>query len=293
MTSGTVYSLCKNGTTFFAGTLNNGIYSSSNFGVNWAQTSLNNKTIKSFAVVNNNIFAGTQGSGIYISTNNGSTWSQTGNSTEDVNAMAADNGYIYAGTAFHGVFISSNNGANWIQYFNNTKVNSIHVSYPNIIIGTKDQGVYVSTNNGTNWTQRNQGLGNQNVKGLVVFNNNVYAATYGSAIWKRGFTETIGIRNISSEIPSSYSLYQNYPNPFNPVTKIKFSLPSNVKSETSNVKLDVYDILGKEIATLVDEQLPPGSYEVTFDGSDYASGVYFYKLKAGDYSNTKRMLLVK
>lgn len=103
----------------------------------------------------------------------------------------------------------------------------------------------------------------------------------------------IGINKISDIVPSSYLLQQNYPNPFNPVTKIKFDIPEEVKRQTLNVKLIVYDILGKEIETLVNEQLQTGTYEVTFDASMIGSGVYFYRLQAGDFMDTKRMLLVK
>jgi hypothetical protein len=103
----------------------------------------------------------------------------------------------------------------------------------------------------------------------------------------------IGINKISNIVPSSFSLHQNYPNPFNPTTKIKFAIPSNVRSQTSDVKLIIYDIQGREITTLVNEQIQPGTYEVTFDGSQYSSGIYFYELRAGNFRDTKRMLLVK
>ena len=107
----------------------------------------------------------------------------------------------------------------------------------------------------------------------------------------------VGSHRNSNEIPKAFELEQNYPNPFNPTTKIKFAVPSNVKGETSNVKIIVYDILGKEVITLVNEQLQPGTYEVEFDGSKYSSGVYFYKLSAesglGESTKTKKMLLVK
>jgi hypothetical protein len=88
-------------------------------------------------------------------------------------------------------------------------------------------------------------------------------------------------------------LYQNYPNPFNPSTKIKFNIASNVRSQTANVKLIIYDIIGREIKILVNEQLQPGTYEVTFDGSALPSGVYFYKLETGNYTETEKMLLLK
>ena len=89
-------------------------------------------------------------------------------------------------------------------------------------------------------------------------------------------------------VPTSYSLEQNYPNPFSPTTNIKFSLPMS-----SDVKLIVYDMLGKSVATLVNEFKPAGTYEVKFDGSKLASGVYIYKLAAGNYQASKKMQLIK
>ncbi len=102
-----------------------------------------------------------------------------------------------------------------------------------------------------------------------------------------------GLNQISTKVPGSYALYQNFPNPFNPVTKIRFDVPSEVKSQMSNVKLIIYDALGKEAATLINEVLSPGSYEVEFDGGDIPSGIYFYRIDAGSFSDVKRMVLLK
>jgi hypothetical protein len=96
------------------------------------------------------------------------------------------------------------------------------------------------------------------------------------------------VKKIGSEIPESFSLSQNYPNPFNPSTKFTYELPV-----TNYVKLVVCDVLGREVETLVNEQLKPGSYEVEWDGSNYPSGVYFYKLITESFSETKKMVLVK
>ncbi len=108
---------------------------------------------------------------------------------------------------------------------------------------------------------------------------------------------TLGITPISNEIPGEYKLEQNYPNPFNPVTKIRFAITSNlkagVKGETSNAKLIIFDLLGREVATLVNEQLKPGTYEVEWDGSKFSSGIYFYTLQAESFIYTKKMLIVK
>jgi hypothetical protein len=98
----------------------------------------------------------------------------------------------------------------------------------------------------------------------------------------------VGIQPISNEIPASYELYQNYPNPFNPSTSIKFDVPKE-----SSVKLVVYDVLGKEISILIDYKIKAGKYEVAWDGTNYPSGVYFFKLITNEYVETKKMVLVK
>jgi N-acetylneuraminic acid mutarotase len=103
------------------------------------------------------------------------------------------------------------------------------------------------------------------------------------------YTETfIGIKPISSEVPDNYSLGQNYPNPFNPTTRIKFAIP-----KAGEVQIVVFDLLGREVSTLVNEFKNPGIYTVDFNASALSSGVYFYKIKSGSYTDTKKMLLVK
>jgi hypothetical protein len=114
----------------------------------------------------------------------------------------------------------------------------------------------------------------------------------GTSPWSSvcSFT-TIGsssIKIISSEVPTENKLYNNYPNPFNPTTNIKFAIPKN-----EFVKITVFDMLGKELETLVNEQLQSGTYETNWNAPNYPSGVYFYKLSAGDFSETRKMLLIK
>ncbi len=101
-----------------------------------------------------------------------------------------------------------------------------------------------------------------------------------------------------AETVTQFVLEQNYPNPFNPSTKIKYSIPSNLKRETSNVSLKVYDVLGNEVATLVNEQKPAGNYEIEFNSTGMihqtlSSGIYFYQLRAGSFIDTKKMILLK
>ncbi|MBZ0203148.1 MAG: T9SS type A sorting domain-containing protein [Ignavibacteria bacterium] len=102
---------------------------------------------------------------------------------------------------------------------------------------------------------------------------------------------TIGIQIISSEIPASFNLYNNYPNPFNPVTRIKFDIPNIAGNDIVN--LAVFDILGKQSAVLVNQYLKAGKYEADWDASNYPSGVYFYRISAGEYTDTRKMILIK
>jgi hypothetical protein len=104
----------------------------------------------------------------------------------------------------------------------------------------------------------------------------------------RTFFLSIGINEISSEIPSSFSLSQNYPNPFNPATKFKFSVPSK-----SHITVKVYNSIGAEIQTLVNQELSPAVYEASWDASKYASGIYFYRLTTEHYYETRKMVLIK
>lgn len=109
----------------------------------------------------------------------------------------------------------------------------------------------------------------------------------------QNFWQTIGITPISSEIPASFRLGQNYPNPFNPTTKIRFEIPSSVRGEKSKVKLSIFDIAGKEVAKLVNQGLSTGVYEYEFSGAHLSSGMYFYRLEAGNFVETRKMVLIK
>jgi hypothetical protein len=140
-----------------------------------------------------------------------------------------------------------------------------------------------------NWAAINQGLiAPGYVFSILLANNYIYAGTSNS-LWRRPLSEIIiGVQNISTETPSSFSLSQNFPNPFNPTTNIEFALP-----KSGLVTLRVYDILGKEVATLVNEVKNAGSYSVDFSASNFTSGVYFYKIETNGFSDIKKMMLIK
>jgi photosystem II stability/assembly factor-like uncharacterized protein len=148
--------------------------------------------------------------------------------------------------------------------------------------------VYNTTNGGNNWTiQPNMGGNHMSVHfaniqtGWIATNlGDIYQTTNGG--------NTIGVHQLSNEIPTNYLVSQNHPNPFNPKTNINFDI-----TEKDNVKLTIFDVLGREITILVNQQLQPGSYKVDWDASNYPSGVYFYKLEAGEFIQSKKMILIK
>jgi hypothetical protein len=110
----------------------------------------------------------------------------------------------------------------------------------------------------------------------------------------RSMNLTDVLQEQTKKISMSYYLAQNYPNPFNPSTTIQFSIPvETMHASSARVTLKVYDVLGREVVTLVNETKQPGNYEVKFEGANLPSGVYFYKLQAGDYMETKKMMLLR
>ncbi len=118
--------------------------------------------------------------------------------------------------------------------------------------------------------------------GISAYGNNLFV----DSIYVKN--SIVGIVPVGNLIPSIYSLEQNYPNPFNPVTNIKFGIPYS-----GNVKLIVFDILGREVATLINEFKSSGNYVVDFDASSLSSGAYFYRIESGSFTETKKMFLVK
>jgi hypothetical protein len=107
------------------------------------------------------------------------------------------------------------------------------------------------------------------------------------------YSQPDAIKQIYTEVPNKFNLFQNYPNPFNPSTKIMFSLPSVGQRHVFDLQLVIYDILGREITTLINRQLQPGTYEVNWIATNYPNGVFFYRLTAGNFTQTRKMVLLK
>jgi hypothetical protein len=282
------------------------IYHSTNNGASWNlvfECSRTNIFVSSLIISDTNVFAGTDGvnSNVYRSSDHGTTWivdDTTFYGGGGTNAFAVSGLNLFAGTNT-GVYLSTNAGLSWSPV-NNGLPDYVHnhgwittlaispngAGGNNLFAGTDTAGVYLSANNGTNWTSI--GLGQIYINALAVTDSNLFAATYGE-VWRLPLSEfSTGIENKGNEILSNFVLEQNYPNPFNPSTKIRFQVPNS-----SFVNLKVYDVLGNEVATLVNEEKTTGSYEVNFNAKGLSSGIYFYQLKVGNLISTKKMVLMK
>ena len=194
----------------------------------------------------------------------------------------------------NGVFRSTDNGTNWTAVdsgLTNNVVISFAVYGTELFAGTFSGGIFLSTNNGTSWSNVDSGFTNTPVQSFAISGSYLFAGTVGSGVWKRPLTEMVtGIEDKKNNLPVSFSLYQNYPNPFNPTTTIKYGIP---KSEFVTIK--VYDELGREISTLVNEEKSAGSYSIKYGigNNRIASGIYFYRMQAGSFSETKKLILMK
>ncbi|MGA2668719.1 MAG: T9SS type A sorting domain-containing protein [Ignavibacteria bacterium] len=280
-------------------------------GSHWDSTGLfvpeNNSSIWSYenslVYMGTNIWFGARGKGIWHSTNDGSSWTLqdlTSGGFPYPSAIWFTDLNTGLSSANLNIVKTINGGTNWVAVGGQTG--------PEVVRGITglgnewwyvrdlDANIYYTSNGGTNWSI-------QFTSPSAVGFKHITKARNGNCLWAVNISGNIykyiiptGIKQISSEIPSSFKLYQNYPNPFNPETKIKFSIPDFPLAKGvrgMGVLLSVYDILGHEIITLVNEQLKPGTYEVQWDASRSASGVYFYRIEADNFIDSKKMLVIK
>jgi len=315
--------------SIFAGTIN-GIYLSTNLGSNWSGIGLENKEIEEILIQDKYVYVGTYGSGVYKTLDNGQTWLQINNGLTNLNilSLAALDSNIYIGTSGSGLFLSTDYGENWISIgLINSHILDIAIYENTIYAGTFGDGIYKSDIGNYNWTSINNGFPNESIytrvirlNGNLIFSGNSFGVYYtptSSISWTEfnlglgtqdiyslaitdsiifaGVFEGVILRPLSDIITSvneiyrstNFSLQQNYPNPFNPSTTISYSI-----GMSGLVTLKVYDVLGREVSNLLEEVQMAGSYKLKFNSTNLPSGVYFYKLQSGDFSETKKLILL-
>ena len=229
---------------------------------------------------------------LFRSTDRGETLQPSGTGvTSQVLSLAACGASLYVGTKGSGVFRSTDNGTTWIKTSTlptDSNVTALYVDGPLLFAGTSVGGVCYSRDSGLSWHAFGEGLGTDAVNALTSDGENLYAAIAEKGVWVRPLDELTSVTEDVAGTPDAYVLAQNYPNPFNPSTTIRYGLPSR-----AHVTLTVFNTLGQQVSVLQNGDQDPGYHEVRFDGANLPSGVYFYRMQAGGFVETKRLLLLK
>jgi hypothetical protein len=244
----------------------------------------------------NNIGCVVGQSGIILKTTNGGTnWNSQASGTTDhlYSVLFIDNntGWVVGGSwvvRSNGIILkTTDGGTNWLSQTIGTGnlLQSVHFTDQNAGWAVGVSGTILKLPSGTSQTSgttedlKSVYFNDQNTGWAVGENGTILNTTNGGVTFME---EGIG------ELPNSYNLTQNYPNPFNPKTTIKYDIP-----ELSFVTLKVFDVLGREVITSVNEEKPVGNYETKFDATSLPSGIYFYRLQGGSFVETKKMVLLK
>lgn len=290
------------------------IYKSINAGVGWTANNANLSGGKVLSMdcsstgtdtLYAGVIPGTSSAADIYRTTDGMNWTNVSSGTvpnrypTDVHVNPNNSKEVYVTFGGFGtghLYKTTNGGSTWTNISGNLPDLPHHCvcidpQYPQNIYVGNDLGVFVSTNNGTSWSGYTFGMPYALVFDLTIVypNRHIRATTHGNGVYERSLVPNplLGIIK-NAEMPTIFKLYQNYPNPFNPSTKIKYLIPKQ-----SVVRISVYDIQGREVMILVNERQNPGSYEVKLNSGKLSSGVYFYKIIAGDFVDVKKLMLVK
>jgi photosystem II stability/assembly factor-like uncharacterized protein len=273
-------------------------------------------TISTIAIAPSNsdvIYIGTDDGNVWVSKNYGTNWTKISKTLplrwvtrvcvdpqKDSVVYVTFSGLKWAEPQPH-VFRSENYGNTWTEINNglpDAPVNAFAIdnNNPSILYLGNDVGVFISYDKGGNW----QVLGNN--LPIVVINdmkihpteNYLAIGTHGRGMYKMDLNQITNVANKNIEVKNSFELLQNYPNPFNSSTIIKYSIPI-VASDYSmrTVTIKVYDVLGREIKTLMNEEKSSGNYQINFDATGLSSGIYYYSLISANFNITKKMIYLK
>ncbi len=276
------------------------IFRSSNNGTSWVTVNngLADTSITSLAFYKDkrgitNLFAG--GRSVYHSTNYGENWVKYDNelTNQSVTDLAVIDTTLFA-VANYKVFRSDNNSKSWKEIGSGLPFGAILIAVNDTIIYAESgNDIYYSLNRGFEWLyggEPDYAINCMEIGGKYLFVG-VFAPFFvANSVWKRSLSEmtTTDIRGNNKPFPTGFGLCQNYPNPFNPNTNINYTIPNS-----NFVSITVYDVLGNKIETLVNEYKSAGSYQTRFNGENFSSGIYFYRLQAGNYIETKKMILLQ
>jgi photosystem II stability/assembly factor-like uncharacterized protein len=276
-----------------------------NGGLNWSVSTI--QSAGQIYFINQNTgwtlyYIGSGSSSILKTTNAGLNWQTQYTATNFKNlydVFFTDENTGYASGYRHNIVKTTNGGINWISQTEQASAGGLYsIYFINANSGWAVGDYYAATNTntsyttngGTNWVNTN-GISSTGRLNRVKINNSPvgYVAGQSQNIYRT--TNAGGLTGITINpdvTPVKYSLSQNYPNPFNPTTKINFALP-----KSGFVSLKIYDVLGREVASLVNEFKSAGVFSVDFNASQFTSGIYFYRFESNEFSDVKKMLLIK
>ena len=276
----------------------NAIYRSTNGAENWDVTNATGEGIraKNFTKHDGKLFAARESNNFpdgYSSTNAGESWQPLTTISFPTITFFSEPPALWVGT-IHGAWLSTDNGLSWVSRSNGLSPDPYNSSFVRVngqlITSLKfgGSGMFRSSDEGLNWENWGEGLPFlSSIEKIILFKDKIIAAT-SNGLWQRDTSEVITAFEEQNNLLHEFKLFQNYPNPFNPTTKIEYRI-----SDRSFVSLKVYNILGDEVATLVNEEKQTGVYNVNFDASGLSSGMYLYKLQAGSFVEMKKMILLR
>lgn len=285
------------------------IYKTTNSGVTWVKliNPASNDLIRNIFFLNETtgwLSAGSENGSLYRTTNCGANWQYYIYGFHEIHSTYFFNDTVGMGCGTDGhngsrFYRTTNGGANWAvsQFANLIVLETVTMTgtskgWLTGLTSDLRGNIYTTSNGGTNWVLQFSSTQPMPLTKLITYDSvTAWAISNNGIILKYG--DITGSPLTGVGVPSYFYLHQNYPNPFNPSTKIKFEIPSYIETSRWVVTLRIYDILGREVRTLVNENLKPGVYEADFNASDLPSGVYFYKLDAGEFSETNKMILLK
>ena len=281
-------------TGWVCGECGGNIYKTNNMGASWEMYGTPSwpwRTHNSifFSDLNTGYLSGWN-TGLLKTTNGGLNWDHLFNlNIADVYFINNDTGWI---TGDGLINKTTDGGYNWSTQIMNddtTRMSIYFNGYDTGFVVGENGLIQKTTNSGLNWIYQTSSA-NVLLRDVFFYDNNTGWIVGDNGTIRKTTTGgiTVGVTSTTGNTPSVYSIHQNYPNPFNPVTNIRFDIP-----RSSHIKLIIYDALSREVTVLVNEKLNAGSYETEWDGSCYPSGVYYYRVEAGDFFETKKMVLVK